>query len=103
MLFLFFLGVETTHCLLSAILLETNENAHVLALSAAINRFLNLISHAGMNMFNLTKYYDVARHLAIPRYVFKNVEIIFSPSFLVTFGDMSFHDSFEMAMKSYTN
>ena len=62
-----FLGVETTHCLLSAILLETNENAHVLALSAAINRFLNLISHAGMNMFNLTKYYDVARHLAIPR------------------------------------
>jgi len=62
-------GVETTHCLLSAILLETNENAHVLALSAAINRFLNLISHAGMNMFNLTKYYDVARHLAIPRWI----------------------------------
>jgi len=62
-------GVETTHCLLSAILIETNENAHVLALSAAVNRFLNLISHAGMNMFNLTKYYDIARHLAIPRWI----------------------------------
>jgi len=62
-------GIETTHCLLSSILLNTNVNAHTLALSASVNRFLNLISHAGMNMFNLSKYYDVARHLAIPRWI----------------------------------
>ena len=62
-------GVETTHCLLESILMETNESAHALALSASINRFLNLITHAGMNMFNLSKYYDVAKCLAIPRWI----------------------------------
>ncbi len=65
----FFSGVETTHCLVEAILLQTNEAAHVLALSAAVNRFLNLVSHAGMNMFNLTKYYDAAKMLSIPRWI----------------------------------
>ena len=40
-----------------------------LALSAAISRFLNLITHAGMNMCNLSKYYDVAKFFKIPRHV----------------------------------
>lgn len=63
-------GIETTHCLLESILLEASSDAaHALALSASINRFLNLITHAGMNMFQLSKYYDVARHLSIPRWI----------------------------------
>ena len=36
------------------------------ALSAAISRFLNLITHAGMNMCNSSKFYDVAKFFKIP-------------------------------------
>ena len=49
--------------------MTSNQASHALALSASVNRFLNLISHAGMNMFNLSKYYDVAKHLGIPRWI----------------------------------
>ena len=63
------IGIETTLWLLDAILMEAEEGAHSLALSAAVNRFLNLVTHAGMNMFNLTKYYDVSEQLAIPNWI----------------------------------
>ena len=49
--------------------MEAEEGAHSLALSAAVNRFLNLVCHAGMHMFNLSKYYDVGEQLAIPNWI----------------------------------
>lgn len=61
--------METTYCLLEAILLKADEGAHALTLASSINRFLNLITHAGMNMFNLSKYYDVAKVMGLPRWI----------------------------------
>ena len=62
-------GIETTLWLLDAILMHADEGAHSLALSAAVNRFLNLVTHAGMQMFNMSKYYEVGEQLSIPRWI----------------------------------
>ena len=60
------LGIETTNCLLEVILMNDG-HGYEFALSAAISRFLNLITHAGMNMCNLSRYYDVAKYFKIPK------------------------------------
>ena len=62
-------GIETTLWLLDAVLMQEDEGAHSLALSAAVNRFLNLVTHAGMQMFNMSKYYEVGEQLSIPRWI----------------------------------
>ena len=73
-------GVETTMCLLQGALamakIENDPNLEVeeadsicLALSTAVNRFLNLISHTGFHLFELKKYYDVAERFGIPDWI----------------------------------
>lgn len=64
-------GVETTLCLLQALLSagSGNPSSVVLTVSAAINRFLNLVTHSGLNMLGLSKYHDVAKVFKIPGWI----------------------------------
>jgi len=58
-------GVETTICLLQA----STQMSSSLSLSMAINRFLNHISHIGMNVFGVTKLHQAAERLKVPSWI----------------------------------
>lgn len=59
-------GVETTSALLQASLSGGLPSQLKLTLAAALNRFLNHLSHIGMNLFGVSKYHEVAERLGVP-------------------------------------
>jgi len=59
-------GVETTHHLLEA---ATAPSRCPLAFATALNRFLNHISHLGLNLWGLSKLHEAAAALAVPEWV----------------------------------
>jgi len=58
-------GIETTCALLEASLQMDNS----LTISMAINRFLNHISHIGMNVWGVRKLHDAAERLKLPSWI----------------------------------
>ena len=59
-------GVETTLALLQA---DTARPHSPLSLGTAVNRFLNHISHLGMNTWGLTKLHEAAEKVGVPEWV----------------------------------
>jgi len=58
-------GIETTYALLEA----SSQMENILTISMAVNRFLNHISHIGMNVWGVRKLHDAARMLKLPSWV----------------------------------
>jgi len=59
-------GVETTASLVEAL----SSSPHTsLSLATAVNRFLNHVSHIGMNMFAVTKLHEAAEMLSVPEWI----------------------------------
>jgi len=59
-------GVETTASLMEALLTEPHT---ALSLATAVNRFLNHVSHIGMNMWSVTKLHEAAEMLMVPEWI----------------------------------
>ena len=59
-------GVETTASLLQS---HVSKPHTCLSLATSINRFLNQVSHIGMNMFGLTRMHEAAEMLSVPEWI----------------------------------
>ena len=59
-------GVETSASLLEAL---TSPPHTALSLATAVNRFLNHVSHIGMNMWGVTKLHEAAERLSVPEWI----------------------------------
>ena len=59
-------GVETTASLLEALASSPHT---ALSLATAVNRFLNHVSHIGMNMWEVTKLHEAAALLSVPEWI----------------------------------
>ena len=59
-------GVETSASLLEAL---TSPPHTALSLATAVNRFLNHVSHIGMNMWGVTKLHEAAARLSVPEWI----------------------------------
>jgi len=59
-------GVETSASLLEAL---TSPPHTALSLATAVNRFLNHVSHIGMNLWGLTKLHEAAERLSVPEWI----------------------------------
>ena len=59
-------GVETSASLLEAL---TSPPYTALSLATAVNRFLNHVSHIGMNMWGVTKLHEAAERLSVPEWI----------------------------------